>query len=237
MFIRLNPNKEFVDMKKYLMLNWKHIIFVNCNIFTIFAKIKFMTNPFSAVILSAGYSGRMGVPKWSLMFDDKRTFAEKLVCEFENAGAQKIILVLNESGQQQFVETIHDLPENFEIVINDNPDLGRFYSLQKGLELCNPELPVCFTNIDNPFVSSELIQKLTMMIDEADYVSPVFQGKGGHPCLLSSNLIMSILNENAKNLNLKEYLRNFSKKSVEVVDEKILININTEAEYKQIFKK
>lgn len=195
-----------------------------------------MLKHFSAIILSAGYSGRMGVPKWSLMFDDKRTFAEKIVDEFVFAGAQKIVMVLNESGQQQFVETIHDLPENFEIAFNDNPDLGRFYSLQKGLEFCNPELPVCFTNIDNPFVSSELIQKLIMMIDEADYVSPVFQGKGGHPCVISKRVVKMIEDEKAKDVILNEYLKSFNRNRLEVDDSRILLNINNQDDYNRVFQ-
>ncbi len=194
-----------------------------------------MTNKFSAVILAAGYSGRMGVPKWSLMFDENSTFAEKIIDEFALAGAEKIVLVLNESGKEQFEKKGCQMPENFHIALNDNPDLGRFYSLQKGLELCNPELPVCFTNIDNPFINVELVKSLLSYIDSADCISPSYKGKGGHPCIMSVKLVKRIVTEKRNDIILKDYFKNFIKRKIEINDCNILLNINTLEDYRNVF--
>jgi len=194
-----------------------------------------MINKFSAVILAAGYSGRMGAPKWSLMFDENSTFAEKIVDEFALAGAEKIVLVLNESGKEQFEKKGCQMPENFQIALNDNPDLGRFYSLQKGLKLCNPELPVCFTNIDNPFINAELVKSLLSYIDSADYITPSYHGKGGHPVCISTKVFHSVIESDQYETNLKKFLLEFKREKLEVEDNKILLNINTQTDYQKVF--
>ncbi len=56
------------------------------------------TKKYSAIILSAGKSSRMGVPKFSLMFDDKSTFLEKIINAYADFGCEEIIVVLNNEG-------------------------------------------------------------------------------------------------------------------------------------------
>jgi CTP:molybdopterin cytidylyltransferase MocA len=190
---------------------------------------------FSAVILAAGYSGRMGVPKWSLIFDDKQTFVEKISHEFVSAGCEQIFLVVNDSVYLQLKRRELSLPDNLKIVINENPDLGRFYSLKKGVESCDSENPVCFTNIDNPFINSGLIKSLLSESLNADYISPSFEGKGGHPVVISSSVVKAIQVSQQSDTNLKDFLLKFKRKKIEVEDEKVILNINTQVDYQKHF--
>ena len=67
---------------------------------------------FSVIILAAGNSTRMGVPKFSLRFNSKHTFIEHIAQEYYDLGCKEIIIVINESGDSFIKENTLDLPEN-----------------------------------------------------------------------------------------------------------------------------
>jgi len=190
---------------------------------------------FSVVVLAAGNSTRMGVPKFSLKFNSKHTFVEHIAQEYHHIGCKEIIVVINESGNSYIKESAFDFPENVKFVINDYPEWDRFYSVKRGLQSLSKTQPVFIVNVDNPFVNPEVIYALLNEKDNADYVHPTYKGKGGHPVLLSQRIIRNIVNEKQNQLNFREYLNNYSKKKVQVKDENILVNINTQDEYCVVF--
>ncbi len=75
----------------------------------------------SAVILAAGTSGRMKKNKTELMFDNKRTFFEKIASEYINFGCKEIIAVLNEESYNSLLKVISEIPSEIRIVINKHP--------------------------------------------------------------------------------------------------------------------
>ncbi|MDD2636982.1 MAG: nucleotidyltransferase family protein [Bacteroidales bacterium] len=190
---------------------------------------------FSAVILAAGYSSRMGVPKWGLMFDDKLNFVEKISHEFAKTNCEQIVLVVNELSNSMIMDRGLNFPDKLRIVVNENPDLGKFYSLKKALKICNLEKPVCFTNVDNPFIDSQLIALLINESHTADYISPEYEGKGGHPVVISSTIVKAIRNSEENDINLKEFLSQFERKRIRVLDKKVSLNINTKLDYLKYF--
>ncbi len=105
--------------------------------------------------------------------------------------------------------------------------------MQSGLKNCIQDLPVFFTNIDNPFVDERLIKGLISGLNEADYICPIYKNKGGHPVLISQTVVKDILIQEDNSQNLKTYLQRFKRKNVEFADEKILTNINTPDDYCQ----
>jgi molybdenum cofactor cytidylyltransferase len=190
---------------------------------------------FSVVVLAAGNSIRMGVPKFSLRFNSKHSFLEHIAHEYHDLGCKEIIIVINESGNSLIKENVPDFPENVKIIVNKHPEWDRFYSVKTGLQSLSKNLPVFIVNVDNPFVNSEVAYALLNEKINADYVHPTYMGKGGHPVLLFQKIIMDIVNEKQNQLNFREYLNKYSKKTVEVDDENSLININTQEEYKHYF--
>ena len=52
----------------------------------------------SVVILAAGFSSRMKQAKFSLKFDNNRTFLEKIIEEYQTFAGKEIIVVLNSVG-------------------------------------------------------------------------------------------------------------------------------------------
>jgi len=107
----------------------------------------------AVVILAAGFSGRMGIPKLSLPFDEKQTFTEKIISTYLTAGCKNIVLVVNRQGNEVLRQQTDFLTEsNVSVVLNTFPQRERFYSLQLGLKLLDGFRAVFVQNIDNPFV-------------------------------------------------------------------------------------
>jgi CTP:molybdopterin cytidylyltransferase MocA len=90
----------------------------------------------SAIILAAGTSGRMGYPKAALKFNDDANFVQHLCPQFLISGCEKVIIVINNDTAKLFEENNVSFPKSVSIVINKNPEFGRFYSLQLGLQQC-----------------------------------------------------------------------------------------------------
>ncbi len=189
----------------------------------------------SAIILSAGKSERMGVPKFSLRFNTETTFLEKLIDEYHSFGCNEIIVVLNETSAVLYHQLKLSVPSNVRVVINHHPEWERFYSLKLAALALNEVKPVFVSNIDNPFLNQETLDILFKEVDNFDYISPSFNGKGGHPFLVSAKVINELKTEKQDQIHLKEFLGKYSKKLEEVNDEKILLNINTMEDYSRFF--
>ncbi|MBP7169535.1 MAG: nucleotidyltransferase family protein [Bacteroidales bacterium] len=191
-----------------------------------------MKENFSAIILAAGSSGRMGQPKALLPFDPQRCFARKLADEFLSFGCQRVVMVTNAQVAAQAVSAAYKL-NGIEIVINPNPELGRFYSFYLALQAIGNHY-VFMTNADNPFVGADILRALWRHAMQADYVYPVYEGRGGHPILISPRIVRAARAETNPDINLKEYLNRFSKACIPVPNDQILININTPEEYTRL---
>jgi len=191
----------------------------------------------SALILAAGYSHRLGIPKFSLLYDENTTFLEQIANQYHVFGCNDIIAVLNPQG----IELLHNeyplLASKVSVVENYFPELGRFYSIKIGLSACNAKLPVFIHNVDNPYVDQDILNKLIMNLSNADYSYPAFMNKGGHPVIISERIVQSILSEPTDDLNLKEYLKRFKQSLVRVEDERVTYNVNTPEDYEYIKKR
>jgi molybdenum cofactor cytidylyltransferase len=189
---------------------------------------------YSAIILSAGKSLRMGVHKFSLKYNVNTTFLENLINQYNSFGCDKIIVVLNADGVE-FLEQINlTIPSNVKIVFNEHPEWERFYSLKLSANSLSQRNPAFVSNIDNPFVDLQVLESLTK--SEADYTYPIFCERGGHPFLISEKVIADLNSEPKNEIHLKEFLDRYSKNAIAVNDEKILVNVNTDEEYKRLFK-
>jgi CTP:molybdopterin cytidylyltransferase MocA len=196
-----------------------------------------MENQASAVILAAGLSTRMGSPKFALKFKVHKTFLEEIVGRFMEFGCAEIIIVMNPQGKFFFESMDIRFPENVKIIVNPHPETGRFSSIKTGLKNLLNENCVFLHNIDNPFIEVDLLKLLFNNLKQTDYCAPVYKNRGGHPILISPKVVETIKKCSHDDLNLKEYLMAFNKKSIETNDPKILVNINTILEYQELFPK
>ena len=185
----------------------------------------------SALILAAGISNRMGKPKLMLQMDNNITFLENIANKYNEFGCSKIIVVLNNEGIDLLKLLNIKLPSQTILVLNNHLEFGRFYSIYLGAEQVSSDY-VFIQNVDNPYAHKEVLSQLYKNKQSNGYVVPVLKGRGGHPVLISRKIINKIQSENEFDYNLKDYLTQFSKNEVEIIDDSILLNINTPDDYK-----
>lgn len=190
---------------------------------------------FSAIILAAGKSERIGFPKLSLKYDSETTFIEQIVKKFNELACREIVLVINESGIQYLEKYNISFEKNVSVVLNEHPEWHRFYSLKRGVQGLSMPQSVFVHNVDNPFVSIETLNELLANQLKADYLFPEHENIGGHPILLSQHIVNEILQIEANQIHFREFLEQFSRSAVSVMDENILVNINTLEEYGKYF--
>ncbi|MCD4772931.1 MAG: NTP transferase domain-containing protein [Bacteroidales bacterium] len=188
----------------------------------------------SVVILAAGNSSRMGMPKFALKFNNQITFLEEIIEKYKAFGCKKIVVVLNRKGISVLDKKNIKLSDEIKVVINEHLEWERFYSIKSGIKNLYKEHPVFIHNVDNPFVNLSVLNNLFCEITESNFVVPVHKNKGGHPVLLSKKIIKNIISEEKNDLNFRNFLKGFEKKIVEVDDERILVNINSEKEFRKL---
>jgi CTP:molybdopterin cytidylyltransferase MocA len=165
---------------------------------------------------------------------DEEFFYHSLVKKFKEYGCETV-LVVNEYDYSLIKPDIDF--HSIDIAINNRLDLGRLYSLQCGLKQLMA-VQKCFVhNIDNPFVSNDLLAQLERGLTSYDYTFPVFESRGGHPLLIGSRIINQILKFNEPFLDFREVLASYSGFSIPFNKPEILQNINTPEDYERFLQK
>ena len=134
------------------------------------------------VILAAGYSSRAKTFKMELEVNKKAILQRCIESLYDECN--KIIVV---SGYKH--EKIEKLVQNYskvQIVYNEEFHKGMFGSVKKGLQNVTAER-FLLTPGDYPLISKDIVKKL--LKEENEIVIPSFNKRGGHPILLSRNLI------------------------------------------------
>lgn len=191
--------------------------------------------PYQAIILAAGHSTRMGLPKLSLAFRQGIIFLEQCVSQFQLFGCSKVVVVVNSEGLQWIDEHKPAIKKKMRLVLNPDPDRGRLSSLQLGIQKSNIEEGLFIHNVDNPFVSQKMLHHIytgSYENKEFDYISLRYHGQGGHPLMVSKSLAQAILDEPSYE-SLNHILSKYKRTDVAVDDPAILVNINTMEEYQQ----
>jgi CTP:molybdopterin cytidylyltransferase MocA len=187
----------------------------------------------SCIILSGGMSERMGQNKNELSFSPDNNFLEQLIDTYHEAGIKDICVVINHKCGCDVNNSTTAIPV---VVKNYLPEKGRLYSIQSGLKEMPPSAYCFIQNVDSPFITAASIKKMHMFRFNADWISPVHNGKNGHPVLASARILDYIRGLTNYELTLKEVLVNFKNCKVES-DQTCLININTREDYANHFGK
>lgn len=187
----------------------------------------------SAVIIAAGFSSRMHDFKPLLALSDK-TVLETTVSTFTEAGIQDIVVVVGHK-QELLIPLIEAL--GLKWVINHNYEYGMFSSIQTGIRSIDPNSRAFFMMpVDVPLVRPDTIKQLMSAYDDQgmDVMYPSFDGRRGHPPLITSRLIPELISSDDQG-GLKQFLESHGKPSYLVVsDPGILIDIDTEEAYNRV---
>lgn len=193
-------------------------------------------NNLSVVILAAGISERMeGFYKPLLPFNNGCNFLEQIVKIYTQFKVNEIIIVVNKTVYSK-LDLILYKKHNIHIEVNPYPEKGRFYSIILGVSKVLHSDYCFLQNVDNPFVTNELLSTLVKNKTDLGYAVPYFNNEGGHPIIISKAIIRYLQNEKNYFLNLKNILRTFKKVKVQVDDKNILVNINSITDYKNYFE-
>lgn len=191
------------------------------------------TSSFSALILSSGLSERMGRPKARLTWDSSQTFLEKIISDFLKSGCSSVICTVNHY-LLPWCESI--LPgNNVRFILNEHPEWGRMHSVRLGLNELQTESYCLIHNIDNPFINPDSILKILSQREPDAWCSPEFEGKGGHPVLITNSIITKILRDDNHDKTLQQVLMEFPKRIVPMEDDTVLRNINSPEDYQKFW--
>ena len=147
----------------------------------------------AAIVLAAGMSQRMGKPKLLLKLNGD-TIIEHIIKELQQSSVDSIIVVLGHNPQP-----LKELLSSYSVktVINENYKEGMTSSFKVGLNEVKDTADAALLVLgDQPFISHTLINKLIdtyKKTSEAKIVSPIYEGKKGHPVLFDKSLFDEIL--------------------------------------------
>jgi putative nucleotidyltransferase with HDIG domain len=185
----------------------------------------------TAIVLAAGLSERMGCFKPLLPLGTKRTI-ERVVDLFMAGGIKDILVVAGHRASDvcRAVE-----PLNIRSVINSEYQKGMFTSVLAGLRALPDYCRAFFIHpVDIPLVRPQTVRRLTRAIKDspAEVVYPTFSSRRGHPTLIRTCLVPSIMQWSGAG-GLKACLQRHEAHSLElpVVDEAILLDLDTPGDY------
>lgn len=194
-----------------------------------------MNRTYGVIILAGGKSERMNFPKVYLDIE-KKTFLQKIVETYCDAGVKNICVIINqEYCEGEWKKKFDSVKPFVSVVEKTDSKYGRFHSLKLGVKNFIDCDFVFIQNADNPFVDKESIENLQGNRNSDGYTQVTFNGKQGHPILISKKIVLQINNIESENYNLRNVLKEFSKIEVAVSNEGVLANINTKEEYGNYF--
>jgi len=194
------------------------------------------TKTVAAIILAGGYSMRMKEFKPLLPLGDS-TVIENTISVFRNSGVNDITVVIGYRAKELKV-----LLDRIEVkwVYNENYHEGMYSSVVAGVSSLPSNTGAFFLlPADMPLVKTDTIEELLRVYNSTEYdiIYPIYKGHRGHPPLISSNLFPAIKNwEGGGGLRalLSQYQADATQ--VEVVDENILIDMDTPEDYVKLCK-
>ena len=141
------------------------------------------------IVLAAGRSSRLGQPK-ALIDVDGRTLIAHLVQRLLRINDIEITIVAN----NDILADVYLTCPEAHVVLNPDPEKGRTGSIQCGLSSIlerKGRLPkhVLIVPVDRPGWSVDIVMNL---IASSVSASPVWDGRGGHPLLLSGDDVNTV---------------------------------------------
>lgn len=189
---------------------------------------------YGVLVLAGGNSSRMKFPKPWLDLGNGLTFLEHIVHSYCKFGFVKIVVVLNnEFISGQWHSTSAKVKQHAMLIANNNIEKGRLHSVKLGVQQMLDLDYLIIHNVDNPHVNKEIIQALVSNANPNGTTTPEFEGRGGHPILISKEIINKLAHLH-NNSTLHDVLSAFNRKRIEVHSACVLTNVNSQADYIEV---
>jgi CTP:molybdopterin cytidylyltransferase MocA len=186
-----------------------------------------------AIIPAAGRSKRMGSFKYLLPFIEKKTVIECCIENLFLSNISDIYVVLSENSL--LIEAVKKYPVN--ILINDKENTHMADSIKIGLNSVKGQNKgVLIALGDQPFIQIDTYKKIIESFTENStrIVIPCFNSRKGHPVIFP----LSIIKDLYDNETLRDVIEKHKDKVLllNVDDEGILLDIDTEEDYNYLLK-
>ncbi len=184
----------------------------------------------AALITAAGRSERMGRPKALLAWGGRTLLAHQCqVLSEAPAAFGQVVVVLGHDADRLRAEA--GLPPRVEVVVNARWAEGRSASLEAGAAAIAPDRQaVLVAAVDQPLERS-VVQALLVAFDPATHAAavPTFDGRRGHPLLLSARLLPDLARVSALAEGLRTLVRAHAAATlfVPVASPSIHLDLNT----------
>lgn len=155
-----------------------------------------------AIILAAGLSRRMGRPKSELAWGNGTLVTHVVRLTREHMGWVTVLV------RSPFLAPLQGVVD----IVNPSPEKGIAESLRLGLEVVlnrHDSLPIAIFLADQPFVQArDTTEVWTALLQhpEAMAARPKYNGRIGHPVLIRSNLLASIMKDLSGDQGLGSWL-------------------------------
>jgi molybdenum cofactor cytidylyltransferase len=187
----------------------------------------------TAILLAAGESRRMGVPKQLLDWAGE-TLIEYQVRQLRDAGAERVIAVLGHSANE-----VRPLAERAgaTVVINNRYAEGRASSLRAGAAAVPPSAAeIAVLSVDQPRPASVTARLLAEHLASGALITlPTCDGKRGHPAFLCGSLLPELLAATDADEGLRAVIHRHADDVREVAFDTpiVLLDINTREDYER----
>ncbi|MBU1140701.1 MAG: NTP transferase domain-containing protein [Proteobacteria bacterium] len=195
-----------------------------------------MGNEIAAIIPAAGFSSRMGKLK-ALLPLGETTVLGQLIALLQCCAIRDIIVVTGHRSEEVGQVAVE---AGARAVYNDDYELGMFTSIKTGIKALSPETDGFFLHpVDIPLIRRGTIGLLVEAFAAFPHaiIYPVFQGRRGHPPLITTSLSQHILKSDAPHC-LRALLEQADRQSIvsvreiEVPDANILFDMDTMTDYR-----
>jgi molybdenum cofactor cytidylyltransferase len=188
----------------------------------------------AAIVLAAGASSRFGGAVKATMPVDGEPAVRRVARIARESGFAPVVVVTG--AHRAAVAAALGTGEG-EIVDNTNWERGRTGSIQAGLEAVGDARSVLLWPVDHPFAGAMTVDALRIHAEVdamAVWLVPTYDGRGGHPVLLTSPTFEAIL-ALAPEAPLRSLLPRFGPQVVRVPvrDGGVVANIDTRAAYEE----
>lgn len=183
------------------------------------------------LILAAGRASRMGTPKTLLKrSSDGAYWIDVQIQSLEKIGLSRNTVVFGHHAEKECMELSH-----VRSVVNTEPNRGPFSSIQTGLaKIHHPKTALYILPIDVPVPDANVWKSLDEALCESCFACvPEFDGKRGHPVLLSPRAV-NLISKAPAHERLDWILQRQPKgevKMIAVTDKKTVMNLNTPSDW------
>jgi len=184
------------------------------------------TSMIEAVVLAAGWSSRTSNYKMTLPLGEK-TVLEHTVDALLSVCSKVIVVAGHNADKCRRV-----LEDRKEVKIITNPDFekGMFSSVKQGVKELASDTFFVLPG-DQPMVRPQTLTRI--LATDGDIVNPSFKGKKGHPVLFRNDCRQGILDMSKEGI-LRDFIHSRGAEVVDVEDEGVLLDIDTDEDYEKI---